>query len=353
MSRLVYNAIAWDRPGYLPTATLHRLLREGKARRSWWLGPRLVSIEVGKGREQIIYKSSDRLKLAELGEPDQVLDSLEAVGVEHPSSFADCFHQLAPRRQPVRATWNTMLGAWAGGAWEEARIVGRHPGTWYRYDLRSAYRWAGSLGLPDPATYQVRRRYDPARTGLWVVQLPDRRSVDLPPCHRVAGWVVVSSDELRAYGVAPSRVRYGVSWDRDLWPGWVGSVLDRLPPPAAKAAGRAYWGRWAGRDPLVCQMGADGKRWQLRNVFQHLVWAWTIVARVRLRLWEARAETAHCYVDEIVTRRELPTGPNPGDWNLKAIYRSGIVVHRTGWWGALKERTAPAMRTGVPKAVSA
>lgn len=349
MTQLVYNAICWDRPGYLPTETLHRLVREGRARRSWWLGPRLVSVEVGEGRQQIIYKSSDRFKLGDVGDPETVLDALEAVGVQHPSSFADCFHQLAPRSQPIRATWNTLLGAWHGGAWEEARIPGRHPGTWYRYDLRSAYRWAGQQGLPDPATYKVRRTWDWEKPGLWVCQLP--RWSEYPPCHRADGWVVASTDELRAYSVEPRVVRYGVTWDRTLWPGWVSSVLDRLPLPAAKAAGRAYWGRWAGRDPLVCQMGAAGKRWELRNVFQHLVWAWTIVSRVRLRLWEARAETAHCYVDEIVTRRELPTGPNPGDWNLKAVYKSGIIVHRTGWWGALKE-PAPAMRTGEPKAVS-
>ena len=163
---------------------------------------------------------------------------------------------------------------------------------------------------------------------------------------------VASTEELVAYGVEPLRVRYGLTWTRTLAPGWVDRVLGRLPPPVAKAAGRAYWGRWAGRDPLVCQMGTDGKRWQLRNVFQHLVWAWTLVSRVRLRLWQERAETAHCYVDELVTRRELRTGTRPGDWNLKATYPDGIVVHRTGWWGA--QRGRPAMRTGEPKvAVSA
>lgn len=323
MTVLAWNRVDPAAGGYVETETLHSLLDAGEVRQSWWLGPRLVSVQLSGRR---IYKASDRLKE---GGPED-LDDLERAGVFHPASWGDCFHQLAPPVPRVRATHNNLFAGWAGGPWEEALRPGIHTGTWNRYDLRSAYRWASYAGLPDPASFQTVARFTFARPGLWLVRLPE--CPDFPPCHRGGGWSVVSTEELEAYGVDPLDVRYGLTWSGTLGPDLVERTLDQLPPRAAKRAGRAYWGRWAGRDPLVIQSGAGARR-QLRNPTQSLPWAWLLVARVRLKLWTASRAASHIYVDEILTTDTLPTGRYPGEWNLKAVYPDGVTVDRTGWWG--------------------
>lgn len=323
--------------GYTYASNLTRAWTKGQLSRMWLLGTRPVSGQLAAKQGGGLWKGLDRMpKLT-----TELLDRLENVGVSHPSSYSDCYHQLAPTVRRVKHSYNGMFNWWSGGAWEEALKPGVYKGQWKRYDIRSAYRWASTLGLPDVATFRAwkRYRYPENVNGLWVGYVEPRK--DLPNVFRSAtAPVVISSEELRAYRIQLD-VLYGVTWESTLGANYIGDVLDRLP--CAKDAGRAYWGRWIARDPLICK--TPNKTWKLQNRTANFVWGWLLVGRVRLRLWKRAQYAVHVYVDEVVVPHDLPTGPNVGDWHLKETYPNGIAVKRTGWYAPLGG--IPVMQTGV------
>lgn len=331
------DAIVPGKSGYTHASRIVRAWKDGKLSRMWALGPRVTSGQLAKKHGGGIWKSLDRMP--ELGEP--MLDALESLGIEHPSTYSDCYHQLAPEPPRLKYTYNGMFDWWSGGPWEEAIESGDLPGQWWRYDMVSAYRWAAQQGLPDVQTFHACHSSQPENLdGLWVAYLEHRD--DLPNTLKRYGQpVVISSEELRGYGISADIVR-GVRWDSMLPPDYVDQTLVRLP--CAKPASRAYWGRWISRDPLVNH--TPTKTWSMPNRVANFIWGWLIVGRVRLRLWQASRHAAHVYVDEVLVPHELPTGSLPGQWHLKERYDNGIYVRRTGWYGALEDRR-PTMQTGV------
>ena len=73
-------------------------------------------------------------------------------GVPRPSGYGDVFHErfFSPR---VGWSVNAPFAPVFAGGWQEALSPGAHIGTYRRYDMRSAYLWAATLGLPDTTTY--------------------------------------------------------------------------------------------------------------------------------------------------------------------------------------------------------
>ncbi len=343
MTELLYtDSVVSGAAGYAPTSKLVEAWQQGRAARVWKLGVRIVSLQLNKANGRGLWKSAERLPLES---PGPMLDALESVGVNHPSSFADCYHQLAPRSAPLPYTLNGIFTWWPGGPWEEARQTGNHRGNWYRYDLVSAYRWAATLGLPDPESYHVvERPIPPTMPGLWMyeptIKAQSRR--DLPIVYRRASRIVLTTEEIDAYGISGKVIR-GVTWTRTLPGNFVERTLQKLP--CAKEAGRAYWGRWIGRDRLSCWTA--NKEWALPNLTSHFVWGWLIVGRVRFRVWENAERASHVYVDEVVVPHTMATGTQAGDWHLKEHYPQGVNVYRTGWYGGRGK--APAMQTGVSR----
>lgn len=323
--------------GYCYGSALVKHWAQGSFSRMWGLGPRIVSAQLTAKHGGGIWKSVDRMPRL----TPEYLDALEAVGVHHPSTFGDCYHQLAPQPARIKHTYNGMFSWWSGGPWEEALKPGIFPGQWYRYDLRSAYRWAATLGLPDVHYLRAWKRHPRPESvnGLWIATIELRG--DLPNTFRRSGPVVISSEELRTYKVKANIIR-GVEWTRTLSGTYVEDTLTKLPN--AKEAGRAYWGRWISRDPLTCWTQA--KKWDMPNRVANFVYGWLIVGRVRSRVWQYASEAAHVYVDEILVPHEVDTGDNNGDWHLKETYPAGIVVKRTGHFAALGGGK-PSMQTGV------
>lgn len=340
---LVYGAnVVPGRAGYADGAALFEAYHGGRFARSWWLGSRLVSAQATAAEGKGMWKAAERLPTPV---PDELLPALAAAGVHHPASFADCYHQLAPRTPILRATYSRLFEWWPGGPWAEAKITGELRGHWYRYDLRQAYRWAATLGLPDPDGFEVTRNWRD-RPGLWVAEI-EGPVAHLPAVFRTPGPVVLSSEEIDAYKLRV-RVYRGVVWRREHPADYVERTLQRLPCP--NEAGRAYWGRWIARDPLLVKTAA--REWSLRiNPFRNFIWGWLIVGRVRLRVWEAAADAAHVYVDEIlVPERRDAEADTLGSWRPKADYPDGVTIHRTGHWGP---RRGPAiMHTGEKRNAS-
>lgn len=312
----------WKDGGYADRRSLQEMMEQSRTSRAWYLGLRLVSVQIKNGG---IWKDKDRLRLHN---PQEQIPAIQASGVEHPSSFADCYHQLADPVKRLPWTYNGMFRWWSGGPWSEARSTGEFSGLWKRYDLTSAYRWAATLGLPEPETYSVHTTMRD-RPGLWIVEICDDIE-GLPAVFRVPGPVVMSSEEIEGYHLRVKVIR-GVTWTATKGTDYVEKTLTRLP--CAKESGRAYWGRWIARDEVGCWT-ASGKSWRLPNRCLNLVWGWLIVGRVRLRVWQAAQYAAHVYVDEVLVPHDLPTGYAIGDWHLKQEYPDGIIVRRTGCYGS-------------------
>lgn len=177
MTELLYTEqVVPGRSGYAPVDALTRAWQDGLCTRLWSLGPRIVSLQLSPRVGGGIWKTRERFMTAE---PDALLTRLERIGVHHPSSYADCYHRLAPRVRPLPYTLNGLFSWWAGGPWSQARKTGTFRGSWFRYDITSAYRWAATLGLPDPDTYSVVTGPRGDRDGLWVIRLEEYRP-DLP-----------------------------------------------------------------------------------------------------------------------------------------------------------------------------
>lgn len=338
---MIYDApVTPEQCGYSPTSSLVETWRKGQARQIWRLGPRVISLQLEKPLGGGIWKAVERMPM---NEPLPQLRALGMVGVNHPSSWADTYHQIAPMTLRIKHTYNGMFSWWHGGPWSEAIRTGTFRGVWFRYDLVSAYRWAATLGLPNPSSYQVTtkpRVNGVLLPGLWLAQIKGNRS-HLPSAYRTDKLVVVSTEDCETYNLDVEIFR-GITWDDVLPSDYVEDSLGRLPFP--KEAGRAYWGRWIAKDPLVCQ--TKKREWELKNIYAHFVWGWLIVHRVRSRVWQAAGKAAHVYVDEVVIPHELETGSDIGAWHLKEMYPNGLTVKRTGWYGAAHTMRA-TMRTGV------
>lgn len=247
-------------------------------------------------------------------------------GVYRPSSYSTFFHSRYRSPRPTGPARRAMRWIVPGG-WESLLMNrGEYDGTWYRYDLRSAYLWALFAGLPDPATYRYTDNLLPNVQGCYLAECYPTDGAPYP--YDRGGVWPITTEEIERYNVR-CRIRYGITWSMMLPAQPMIDVI--LKWSFWKEVGRAYWGRWAATAPLECATYRNAKavkRWQMPSQFANPIWAHLILARVRARLHEAttNARVVRVYVDNVITDRELPTGDTPGCWRHEATYHNGIVV---------------------------
>lgn len=263
----------------------------------------------------------------------KLLSEYSDFGVPRPSGYADVFHETF--RSP-RVPWsvNKLLGPCLAGGWQAALEPGVHRGRYYKYDMRSAYLWAATLGMPNADTYTRSlnpfkdRRFD----GVYRVKLLAPNPTAPFPFNQ-ARECIATGLEIETYGLSVASVVDGVIW-KDSIPG--DKVLDAVRKVSTwKQAGRAYWGRWGQMQKVTCT--ARGKTWQLPNVALNVPWAHMIVSRVKMRLWEFSKRSVHVYVDSLITPSPIPTGGNLGDWRLERVYDHGVIIKGPGQYGALMD----------------
>jgi hypothetical protein len=256
----------------------------------------------------------------------ELLSEFSSYGCPRPSSYADVFHE---RYHSPRVLWSVnapFADAFAGG-WQEAIRPGVHWGTFFKYDMRSAYLWAATLGMPDTRTY-ARSRTVGATDGLYRIRLIEpNRSAPFP--FNQALECIATNQEIEMYSLKVAAILDGVTWTHtiDAQP-----ILDAVRTISSwKLAGRAYWGRWAQSQKLSCV--SEARKWTLPNIVLNIPWAHVIVARVKMRLWENSHNALHVYVDSVLTTERLRTGDSLGDWRLEKTYRRGLIVRGTGQYG--------------------
>jgi hypothetical protein len=252
----------------------------------------------------------------------------EDAGISMPTGYADAFR--ARFRSPS-VSWSHQVHfrPWFRAAWQEALMKGGHPGTWNLYDMRQAYLWAVTLGLPDPRSYFHTRSTAYAADALYLVD--HAPFAGLPYPYATESTVLVTGADIKRYGLAVSHVHCGVAWRR-AFP--VRKIFDAINHWSfAKEVGRSYLGGWAASARVECV--TPSRRWELPPLGANLVWAHLIVSRVRARLADVAAGAAHVFVDSVLTQDTLPTGDSIGEWRLVKSYEDGIRVGGPGAYGPL------------------
>ena len=344
------HTIEPGRDAYVTSGHMRQLLttagesETAPVRRWWTFHDMPTTVELTGGKTPTYAKLLDRFTdhMEDTGAFLELLREYADNGVPRPGGYADVFHESY---KSPRIPWSvnaTLAPAFAGG-WQQAIKVGLHPGRHYRYDMRSAYLWAGSLGMPDPVTYRRHLRPSPDTPGVYRVQLA-RPVVGAPFPFDRAREVLASSEEIEVYSLPVARVLAGYSWSRTLDPAPLLEAVRRVS--TWKQAGRSYWGRWGQTARVQCHAG--GRAWTLPNIAANVPWAHTIVSRVKMRLWESSSDAVHVYVDSVITPHQLRTGGEIGDWKLEKVYPAGVVIRGPGQYGDAQERRLERM-AGVPK----
>ena len=319
---------------YLPRRQLRPLLRG--ASRWWQFNDMPTTVELGARRYAKSLDNFGDHKEAEQ-EPafQELLREYAAYNVPRPSGDADVFHEQF-RAPGVNYTCTLDLAPGLVGGWQDALSVGIHRGAHYRYDMRSAYLWAGSLGLPDVRTYR-HASYIGHEPGLFRVRL-ERIVPNAPyPFNRTTR-VMATTDEIELYSLPVAEVLTGVTWRRlvDPYP-----MLEAVAAVTTwKQAGRSYWGRWGQVERVSCHTRA--KSWELPSLTANIPYAHLIVSRVRSKLWTHAGKGVHVFVDSVITPERLKTGDDLGDWKLEKVYPDGVQVRGPGWYGEPGKRLEKA-----------
>ena len=232
----------------------------------------------------------------------------------------------------MRWSDNAVLAPALAGGWQAALVPGVSHGTFYKYDMRSAYLWAATLGMPHTKTYHRSKRPWKKRDGVFRIRLlRNPKNAPFPFCQ--ARECLATNLEIETYNLEIGEVIDGVTWENLTDPEPILSAVKTVS--TWKQAARAYWGRWGQSEKITCH--ARGKTWNLPNVVLNIPWAHLIISRVRMRLWEATNRAVHVFIDSVITPERLKIGSDLGDWRLEKTYSDGIFVRAAGQYGALNE----------------
>jgi hypothetical protein len=97
---------------------------------------------------------------------------------------------------------------------------------------------------------------------------------------------------------------------------------------------RSYWGLWASNYPLVYEEYENGsmiRYKEQRNARLNMIWSFIIVHRVIQRLWIERNGAILVLTDAILTKNNIKTGNNIGDWKLLGRY-NGVKIDSPAVW---------------------
>jgi hypothetical protein len=297
----------------------------------WWAFggvPRTVQLDTGE-----YVKSWSGFRGATVEEMRATIEEIRSVaGISLPTGYADAF-RAGYRTPRVSASFGMGMLPFFRGGWQQAIRTGQLDGAWTLYDLRQAYLWSLTEGLPDPR-YFHRTRCLTYRDAVYLVRLA-RVEPDAPYPFNQETRVIATGEEIGYYGLDVEECLDGVAFKRSIPIEPMLSSITRWS--FWKQVARAYWGAWASRSAVECH--TRSKSWELPPMSSNVIWAHLIVSRVKRRVFDQAGGAAHVFVDSVLTRREIRTGDNIGDWRVAQRYPDGIRVQQTGAfgpkWGAL------------------
>jgi hypothetical protein len=318
-----YGTVEPGRDAYLDAMRLRPLIKETGRFWSFARAPTTVALDGNRYAKSLNGFSSHNTEESFR----ELLREYAEHGCPRPSSYADVFHE---KYRSPRVNWsvNALLAPAMAGGWQQALSPGIHAGTYRRYDMRSAYLWAVTLGMPDVKTFKRSKQPWKHAEGLYRIKLLDRvRTAPFP--FNTSKECLATPREIETYNLPLAEVVNGVTWRGLIEPT---EILNAIRSVSMwELAGRMYWGRWAQLQKVRCN--TKDKQWDLPNTSLNIPWAHTIVSRVKMRLWEASSNAVHVYVDSVITRDKLPTNSDIGSWRLEKTYENGVIIRGPGQYG--------------------
>lgn len=251
-----------------------------------------------------------------------------------PSSPVAFFREHCEVKTNFKATTNNLLSKYFHGGWIANTSTGFHHGKTYLYDIVSAYRWAGSLGLPISARFFS----STPRSNEWIALVRIKSRKPEHPDFLQRETTVLTSEDLGVYDI---EFEFLCGYDLsgfDYNPQEDLQKLTYLPEPAFKLATQSYWGIWAMNGSInVNRIDRHGeiKEWKLHNRNKKMIWAILIVHRVTAKVFTAfnqNGNVLNVYIDSILTRKPLKNASELlGGWKLKNVF-DGVVIKNAGLW---------------------
>ncbi len=296
--------------------------RHGYSGQAWRVGNEYTTYCPNRSRT---YKSTARLRFKSLEDFHDLMERCQRLTLRPPISYADLFFQQ--QRLPCfpRYTWTGPFRRFTFGGWEQAFFKGEYRGPVYQYDLNSAYRWAGQVGLPDVRSLERTHSFsDPI--GMYMVVLKEN---SLPYATR-AGIHCVTSEERDVFDLRPEKFILGIRASRETHAiAEAFSELEKVwPQKYIKPMARAYWGKFNTRlGPKQISWKRGQSEYQQSNFFFNPIWSAFITSRVKMRLCLWRSVALHVYVDSILTTKPIPESEDMGGFRLLDSDTDGCYIH--------------------------
>lgn len=259
----------------------------------------------------------------------ELLREASFYGAEMPSSYPDLWWRAKdrPAMPLVRPLWR-RYGLWhVKGGWQQLLLdPGIHPGPWVHYDIRSAYLWALSMGLPNPRTYRWRHPQYHSTGGNCVHLVTVGATKGAPYPYSVGGHCLATERELETYNLQSVEIHGSLQWDGTEYDWDTLGIVESIRRYSCwKHVARGWWGGLASRHGAVVHYARGGYR-ELPAWRTDPVWAHLILGRVRERLWrivnDNPGDVARVYVDSVIVRPSVSVdiGEEIGDWRLEGEY---------------------------------
>lgn len=277
------------------------------------------------------YRNGALLKPESKEDFENIMGSCQAAGMNPPVSFAEPFRHVF--RSPILK--KSVLSPFDGfvfGGWQEAmmKTPGTYKGKVYWYDINGAYRWAASVGLPDPDSAFPLERPDFDRPSIYLVEGGHEH---FPYWYQNQPHVMTNEEGLTLRRKV--KILRGVGFEGpqyDLRPTF--EHIEKHFPFCHKRIGRAFWGGWNsyfGPERVTWKRGR--KENELHNPFYNPLWSAFLTSRIKLRFTPYMANILHVFVDGMLTTAPIETGPGPGEWRSLGEFRS-IWIRWVGYWGS-------------------
>lgn len=255
-----------------------------------------------------------------------------------PSSPVAFFREVCEQSTNIKAGTNFSLSSHFHGGWIANTSTGFHHGKTYLYDIVSAYRWAGSLGLPTETRFFT----DKPKTENWIAVVKMKMRKPEHPDFLQKDVTVLTSEDIGIYDI---KFEYLYGFDLmnfDYNPETDLEKLKYLPEKCFKLATQSYWGIWAMNGFVRVERLTDEgelKEWKLYNRNKKMIWAILIIHRVTAKVFtafEGNGKVLNVYVDSILTRKPLENVSEiKGGWKLKNTFDDGVFIKNAGVWTSI------------------
>lgn len=301
--------------------------RHAYSGQAWRVGNEYTTYCPNRARS---YKSTARLRFRSMDDFNDLMERCQVLGLRPPISYADLFFQQQRLPCLPRYSWSSPFRRFTFGGWEKALYTGEYRGPVYQYDLNSAYRWAGQIGLPDIRKLERSYRFnDPL--GIYLVVLKENSLPYAPG----AGLHCITSEERDVFDVRPEKFILGIraNGETQCIAEAFAALEKTWPERYLKPMARAYWGKFNTRlGPKQISWKRGQSEHQQSNFFFNPIWSAFITSRVKMRLCLYRSIALHVYVDSILTTRPIPQGDDVGSFRLLDSDTDGCYIKGNTQW---------------------